>query len=132
MRTYSIAFHFFLGIVMMAVGFVSVTGGQHNLQIGFLPWQGMTLSYCLLGLGFAGFAITVLAVRRVVPVLFTLWSLAVFVMLVRGYFFSSYNFGLAGVRTALLFIAAALLAFAGSALLALPKRVPSRRQSALA
>jgi hypothetical protein len=132
MRIYSFVFHFFLGVVMMAVGFVSVTGGQHNLQIGFLPWQGARLSYCLLGLGFAGLVITALAVRRIVPVLFALWSLAVLVMLVRGYFFSSYSFGLGGVRTALLFVAAALLAFAGGAWQALPKHATARRESALA
>jgi peptidoglycan/LPS O-acetylase OafA/YrhL len=132
MRIYSFVFHIFLGVVMMAVGLVSGTGGQHNLQIRFLPWQGTTLRYCLLGLGFAALVITALAVRRVVPALFALWSLAVLVMLVRGYFFSSYSFGLGGIRTALLFVAAALLAFVGAALQALPKRATARRESALA
>jgi len=132
MRIYSFVFHILLGVVMMAVGFVSVTAGEHNLQIKFLPWQGTTLTYCLLGLGLAGLVITGLAVRRIVPALFAVWSFAVLVMLVRGYFFSSYNFGLGGVRTALLFVAAALLAFAGGAWQALPKRAAARRESALA
>ena len=44
---------------------------------------------------------------------------------VRGYIFSSYNFSLAGVSTALCFIAASLLALVGSALLAL-RGTPAR------
>jgi len=132
MRLFSFAFHFFLGVVMMAVGFVAWASRQHSLQIGFLPWTGETLTYLLLGLGLAAIVLTLLAIKRIVPVLFVLWSLFVLVILVRGYFFSPYNFGLAGVRTQLVFVGAALLAFIGSALQARRKQTAVRRQSVLA
>jgi hypothetical protein len=132
MRLFSFAFHLFLGVVMMAMGFLAWVSNQHTLQIALLPWTGPTLTYLLMGLGLAGVVITLLAVKRIVPLLFVVWSLAVLVTLARGYFFSSYNFGLSGVGTALCFIAAALIAFVGSALQARPKHAVARRQSVLA
>jgi hypothetical protein len=103
MRIYSLAFHVFLGFIMIAVGLVSMGGGQHSLKIGFLPWTGATLSYCLLAFGVLGIILAALAFWRILPVLFAVWSLAVVVMLVRGYFLSSYNFELSGFSTAIWF-----------------------------
>lgn len=117
---------------MLAVGFIAWVSNQHTLQIALLPWNGPALTYLLMGLGLAGIVITLLAAKKIVPVLFVLWSLAVLVMVARGYFFSSYNFGQSGVSTALYFIAAALIAFIGSALQARAKRGVARRQSVLA
>lgn len=132
MRIFSFAFHFLLGFVMMAVGFVAWVSGHDSLQIGFLPWKGAALTYCLLFLGLAGVIITGFAVRRIIPVLFAVWSFAVLAMIVRGYFFSSYNFGFHGVRTAVCFSIAALLAFAGSVLQAWRKPAAARGHSAFA
>ena len=132
MRLFSFAFHLLLGAVMMAVGFIAWVSNQHTLQIGLLPWTGPALTYLLMGLGLAGIVITLLAARKIVPVLFVFWSLAVLVMLARGYFFSSYNFGQSGVGTALYFLAAALIAFIGSALQARAKRSVARRKPVLA
>jgi hypothetical protein len=116
MRLFSFVFHFLLGLVMAAIGFVALVSNQHTLRIGVLPWTGSTLTYCLFFLGLAGMAITALAVKRIVPLLFLVWSLAVLVMIVRGYFLSSYNFGMTGVDTALYLTGAAILALIGSAL----------------
>ncbi len=132
MRIFSLAFHLFLSLAMLAVGFVAWAGGHQTLQIGFLPWTGATLIYCLLFCGLGGVLVTLLAARRTVPFLFVLWSLAVVVMLVRGYVFSSYNFGLAGVSTALYFVAASLVALIGSARQAWPRHANARRHSVLA
>ncbi|HVX65657.1 MAG TPA: hypothetical protein VHA11_03595 [Bryobacteraceae bacterium] len=126
MRIYSLAFHVFLGFVMIAVGLVSLAGGQHSLKIGFLPWTGATLTYCLLALGAAGVVLAALAYWRILPILFAIWSLFVVAMLIRGYFLSPYYLGPAGFRTAIWFTIAALLAFVGSAL-----QARSRRQSSL-
>jgi len=132
MRIFSLAFHLLLSLVMIAVGGVAWASGHAILQISFLPWSGAALIYFLLFCGIAGFIITLLAARRTAPLLFVLWSLAVVGMLLRGYVFSSYNFGLAGISTALCFIAASLLALAGSALLARPRHPAARRRPALA
>jgi hypothetical protein len=125
MRIYSLAFHVLLSLAMIAVGLVARCSGNPSLNIGFLPWTGTTLTHILLLFGALGVALAVLAYFRIVPVLFTLWSLAVVVMLVRGYFLSSYYFGPTGISTALWFTLAALLALVGSAL-------PLRRHSTLA
>ncbi len=132
MRFYSLAFHVFLGLVMFAVGFVAWASDQHTLQIGFLPWKGPTLTYCLLGFGALSLALAVLAFKRVLPILLAVWSLAVVVMLFRGYFLSAYNFGLSGFQTAVIFTLAALLALVGSALQLRTGRWGGRRHSALA
>ncbi len=115
MRIYSLAFHVLLGLIMFAIGLVAWVSDQHTLQIGFLPWKGATLTYCLLGAGAAAIAIALLAFQRIVPVLFVLWSLAVAVMLVKGYFFGTYYFGPSGLWYAVGFVAAALVALVGSA-----------------
>jgi hypothetical protein len=132
MRLFSFGFHLFLGLVMTAIGFVAWASNQHTLQLAALPWTGPALTYSLMGLGVAGVVITVLAIRRIMPSLFMVWSLAVLLAFARGYFFSSYNFALSGVSTALYFIAAALLAFIGSVLHARPRHAAARRQSVLA
>jgi hypothetical protein len=131
MRIFSLAFHLLLSLAMLAIGFVAWAGGHQTLQIGFLPWTGAALIYCLLLCGLGGLIITLLAARRTVRLLFVLWSLAVVVMLARGYIFSSYNFGLTGVSTALYFMAASLLALIGSARLAWPRHSGARRRSVL-
>lgn len=116
MRIYSVAFHVLLGLVMLAIGFVAWASGQHTLHIGVLPWTGATLTYCLLGFGVAAIVLALLAFKRVLPILFTLWCLAVVVMLVRGYFLSSYYLGSSGFSTAVWLTLASLAALAGSAL----------------
>ncbi len=132
MRIYSLAFHVFLGLAMLAVGFVAWASDQHTLQIGFLPWNGPTLTYYLLAFGAVALAVSILAFKRILPVLFVLWSLTVVVMLVRGYFLSPYNFGLSGFQTAVYFTLAALVAFVGSALQLRTRKWGRRGQSALA
>jgi hypothetical protein len=115
-RVFSYVFHLLLGAALMALGFVAWSSGRHTLQIGILPWSGRALTMWLFFGGLAGILITVMAVRKVLPFLFTLWSLAVVATLVRGYFFSSYHFTPGDFLPALGFVAAALVALVGSAL----------------
>jgi hypothetical protein len=143
MRVFSFAFHLLLGLVMMAIGFVAWVSSQHTLQIGFLPWQGPALTYWLFFAGLAGVLLTVLAILRVLPFLFSLWSLAVVVMLVRGVFFSGFNFGYAANTvgaalesvagsTAFLLLLGALLAAVGSVVQLRSRTAGARRRVALA
>ena len=143
MRVFSFAFHLFLGLVMMAFSFVAWASSQHTLQIPFLPWHGPALTYWLFCSGLAGVIVTLLAVWRVLPFLFPLWSLAVLVMLVRGVFFTGFHFGytvntlpaalgrLVG-STAFLLLAASLVAAIGSVLQLRRRREPLRRREVLA
>jgi hypothetical protein len=126
MRIYSYLFEAALALVMLALSVVAWLSG-HPLNIWVLPWQGDTLTTVMFAAGLGGLIITLMAVRRLLPILFVLWSVTVVVMLVRGFFFSSYTFGpmATSLTTALLLIAAALLAALGS-LFALGRGLRSR------
>ncbi len=113
MRFYSLLFHFLLALFMLAVAIVSWGSGGHNLRVWVLPWEGETLSYWLLGLALAGLLILWLAVKRTLPVLFLLWSLAVLAAFLRGFFLSPYSFRTAQLWVALMLSGAALLAAIG-------------------
>ncbi len=116
MRFISFVFHLVLTLFMMGVAAVAWLSGNGSVRLGMLPWTGTTLNYVLFFGGLLGLALTVLAFFRTLPFLFVLWNLAVVVMLVRGYFFSSFSFGLGGgsVSFALYLIAAAAAALVGS------------------
>ncbi len=113
MRVYSYLFHFLLALFLLGISIISWFAGEHNLQVGVLPWQGDVLSYVLFASAVAGLLVTWLAVKRRLPVLFLIWSVVVFLALVRGYFLSSYRFGRGGLTTALLLTSASLLAAIG-------------------
>ncbi len=93
MRIFGFAFHFLLGLVMMAIGFVAWASNQHTLRIGFLPWNGPTLTSVLFWCGLAAIVFTLLAVWRKLRYLFLLWAIAVPVLLIRGVFFTGFSFG---------------------------------------
>ncbi len=113
MRYYSLLFHFLLALFMLAVAVVSWASGGHRLRVWVLPWEGETLSYSLLGLALAGLLILWLAVKRTLPILFLLWSLAVLAAFLRGFFLSPYHFRTAQLWVALILSGAALLAAVG-------------------
>lgn len=132
MRVFSFLFHLLLIASLLAASILAWFSG-HNLTLGMLPWQGEALTYWLFGSGLAGLLIALLAWKRILPVLFLLWNVAVLAMLVRGYFFTSYNFGPGGgsLSTALYLVLAALLAACGSAIHLRASRLAARRQSVL-
>ncbi len=80
-----------------------------------LPWKNTALLYWLLALGLIGIIAVVLAVTRKLPILFLIWSVVVFVLLVRGYIFSAYTFdGIADFSMILLLLLGALVACIGA------------------
>jgi hypothetical protein len=92
MRIFSYVYHGLLALFLLAVALVTIYSGTHSLRIEFLPWEGEALTYWLLfGALFALLAMY-LAWRRTLPILFLLWSVAVLVFLLRGYFLSAYFF----------------------------------------
>jgi hypothetical protein len=114
LRTFSYFFHGLLALFLLAIALVALSS-REPLHLPMLPWHGQALSYWLLGCGAAGLVLVFLAVRGAWRGLFFLWSLAVLVVMVRGFFFSSYHF--AGPRQfhhALYWTAAALIATWGA------------------
>jgi hypothetical protein len=67
----------------------------------------------LLGAGIFGILVLLLALKGTLRFLFFLWSLAVFVMLFKGYFLSSYQFS-GGFRGIALLTLGALVAIFGA------------------
>ena len=114
MQIYSYLFHAALALFLLAISALALVSGT-PLHLGMLPWTGMTLVYVVLGGGLAGLVAIVLALGGHLRGLFFLWSLAVFVLMVRGFFLSGYYFGDAGmVKTALYLTVGALLAMVGA------------------
>jgi len=103
-----------LGLLLAGVGTMALTSG-HSLTLGMLPWQGATLTRAALLLGLLGMLCVALAVTGFARWLFPLWALAAVILMLRGFFLSSYTFSGAGdFRSAVWLTMGALLAFVGS------------------
>jgi hypothetical protein len=90
-----------------------------------LPWEGAALRRMLLILGIVGLACTLLAGSRL-RWTFPLWCLFVLILMIRGFFLSSYSFaGANQFQFAVGLSAGALVAFLGS--LGVLRRRASRR-----
>ena len=114
MRFYSYLFHGLLALFMLGISAVALASGA-ALHLDMLPWSGQTGTYVLLAGGVFGILALLLALKGTARFLFFLWSLAVFVMLVKGFFLSSYHFdGLSGFQGAGLLTLGALLAILGA------------------
>jgi hypothetical protein len=116
LRGYSYVFHLLLAIFLLGVSALALASGGGVLRLPMLPWEGVTLTYVVLGCSLFGLISVLLAIFGKWRFLFLLWSLAVFVMLVKGYVFSGYKFAPGGVGTAIWLTAAALVAAIGAAM----------------
>jgi Ni,Fe-hydrogenase I cytochrome b subunit len=115
LRIFSFVFHFLLSLFLLVISGLALFSGTHNLKLEMLPWRGKSLTYWLFSSALFGLIAVVLAGAGKLRLLFLLWALAVFVMLVRGYFLSPYSFsGVAEFRNVLCLMAGALLAIIGA------------------
>jgi len=114
MRFFSYLFHGLLALFLLAISAMAMGTGMHSIHLDMLPWQGQSLTYWLLGASLAGLAAVVLAISRVLPLLFFVWALIVFVMMVKGYIFGGYYFSSGEFRTAVMLMAGALIALLGA------------------
>jgi hypothetical protein len=110
----SYLFHFLLASLLLGAASLALAFGPRNLHLGMLPWNGSTLDYVLLGGSLFGLLSIALAVAGRLRFLFLLWSLAVAVLLTRGYIFSGYRLGVGELRHAVYLIAATWVAVAGA------------------
>jgi hypothetical protein len=114
LRLFSFLFHGLLTLFLIAVSGLALASGAPSLRLEMLPWTGPTLTYVVLGGALLGLVSLLLALASRWRFLFLLWSLAVLVLLIRGYVFSGYHFQPGGVSIALGLTAGALLAFLGA------------------
>jgi len=110
----SYLFHFLLALLLLGVAGLALAFGPQNLRLGMLPWSGQTLDYVLLAGSLFGLLSIALAVMGRLRFLFLLWSLAVAVLLTKGYIFSGYRFGVGESGRAVYLTAAAWVAVAGA------------------
>lgn len=114
MRYFSYAYHGLLALFLLGIALVAVTSGSHTLQFEMLPWTGAALTWWLLGGSLFGLASVVLAYKGKVRVLLLVWSVAVALLMLWGYFLSSYRFEPGEVGTVMLLIGGSLLAALGA------------------
>jgi hypothetical protein len=85
LRLFSYVFEGFLSLFLLVISLLSLRSGA-ALNLGFLPWSGRALSWWLLALGLTGLITLLMAMAGRLRGLFFLWTLAMFVLLVRGFF----------------------------------------------
>ena len=113
-RCFSYLFHGLLALLLLAISGLTMASGATNLHLGMLPWTGSTLTHVVFFGSLGGLAAAVLAMRGTWRWLFFLWSLAVTVLLVKGYVFSGYHFDSGEARRAGYLILASLLGLIGA------------------
>jgi len=115
LRIFSYLFEGALALLVLAISLVSLRSVT-ELNLGFLPWTGRPLSYWLLGLALLGLFTLLMAIRGTMRALFFLWSLGIFLLLLKGFFLSLYRFtgGAVSFKAAVLLTAGMLLGTLGS------------------
>jgi hypothetical protein len=126
LRFVSYVFHGLFALALLALSGLSLAAGAESLHLGMLPWTGTTLLYVLLCGSLVGLLTLFLALRGSMGWLFFLWSLVVAVMLVKGYFLSSYRFSPGEADTALYLLGSSAVALVGSWFVMTRTRRPAR------
>lgn len=116
LRVYSWIFEALVCLLGIGVSIVSLTVGSSDpVKVGWLPWSAGTLPAWLIGLGVLGLIFILLAITGRMRILLFLFALAVFILVTKGFFFSTHSFenGAEG-RNALLIVLGSLLALVGA------------------
>ena len=122
----SYVYHGLLCLMLLLLSGLAMLAGAQTIKLGMLPWTGPTLLYVLFFGALLGLLTVVLAVRRTWRPLFFAWSLAVTLLLVKGYIFSGYHFSPGEFRTAMYLIVGSLIALIG-AWVQMGRPAPARR-----
>lgn len=125
-RAYAYLFEFLLALFLFLLSVVTIASGVHNLNLGMLPWTGAALTWWVFSLSLIGMLSVILAVTGAFRYLFPFWTLLVLILMVHGYFFSSYYYPMGeGFERAVWLTIGALVAFLAS--LTLFGRRPAKR-----
>ena len=110
----SYLFHSILALFLLGLGVLGMASGPNSLHLEMLPWSGAILNDILIAGSLFGLISIALAVLGRLRILFFLWSLAVAILLTKGYIFSGYHFEAGGWHNAAYLIAAGWAAVAGA------------------
>ena len=114
MRIFSYVYHGVLALFLLAVSAMALAGGSYSLNLEMLPWEGRTLVYWLFFGALFGLVSIYLAIKGTLRLLFFIWSLAVLLLVVQGYFLSGYYFEPGEFKSAAWLVIGATLAMAGA------------------
>jgi hypothetical protein len=115
LRLYSYLYHVVLSLLLLGISGIAIASDVHTLNLPMLPWKGDELIHWVFYGSIAGLISIILAVTGIFRYLFPIWTLIVFVLMVRGFLISPYTFtGIDQFYLILGLIAGALLAFIGS------------------
>lgn len=92
-RIFSYLFHLILGLFLLIVGAFGLLGSNKTLRMPVLPWDDPALTYWVFFGSLAGLVCLVLAVTGKLRLPFRLWTIVVFLLVVRGFFLSGYYLG---------------------------------------
>ena len=114
MRIFSYVYHGILALFLLAVSAMALAGGSYSLNFEMLPWEGRALVYWLFFGALFGLISVYLAIKRKAPLVFFVWSLAVLLLMMKGYFLSGYYFEPGEFTTTAWLMLGAVLAMAGA------------------
>ncbi len=116
LRWFALLFHALFAAALVVLAGISALSPPHELWFPVLPWTGRRLVVALAGLGAVGMLVVWAAVRGKARWLWVAWSVAVLVLILRGYWFSDYRFvpESSQLRTALLVVLGAVLGVLGA------------------
>ena len=115
MRYVAYAFHGLLALFLLGISFIAIVSNTHSLHLEMLPWKGPALSYWVFFGALAGLITVLLALKGMWRVLFLVWSVAVALVMVKGYVFSPLAFDSRGeFSTAVWLLLGALVSLAGA------------------
>jgi len=115
MRIFSYLYNAVLAFFLLGVSGLAWGSGQHNLDVGILPWQKETLTYWMFALGVMAVLATLASIFGKAKIVFLLWNLLVLVMLVKGFMFSRFTFtSKSQITLAIWLVALSLVASVGA------------------
>jgi hypothetical protein len=123
LRLYSYLYHLILSLFLLGLAIAAYSSGR-TLSLGMLPWDGETLTKVLLALGVIGLVCIFGAITGLFRWVFPIWTLVILILMVRGFFLSSYSFaGPDQFKSAVWVTIGALIAFLSSLTLLQRRRV---------
>ncbi len=92
LTAYANLYHFAVTIFLGGVGFVAWQSGTNSVKLDMLPWTGEELVSWLLRISAIGFVACVLHASGKFPYLLPITSLALAVLMFRGFFWLPFHF----------------------------------------
>jgi hypothetical protein len=91
LRACAYIYHLVLCLFLLGLGMAGMSSGPNSLKLPMLPWEGAMLAQAVAIMGAIGIVCIILAMTKL-RWIFPLWALFVLIMMIRGFFLSSYSF----------------------------------------